>query len=248
MKLRFIGSGDAFGSGGRFNTCFLLDRGEDSILVDCGASSLVAMRRFEIDPRAVGTVVLSHLHGDHFGGLPFLILDGQLVSRRTRPLVIAGPPGLPARLEALMEAMFPGSWSARRRFALELVELTPEASTRLDPGGIEVEAFTVSHPSGSPSLALRIAVDGRIVAYTGDTEWVEALVEAGRGADLLIAECYGYDRPAPYHLDLARLRDKLPLIGAKRVIATHMSRAMLDHLCELGPIEAAADGLEIEIA
>jgi ribonuclease BN (tRNA processing enzyme) len=64
--------------------------------MDCGASSLIAMRRFGVDPSAIDAVILSHLHGDHFGGVPFLILDGQF-TRRTRPLVVAGPPGLEAR-------------------------------------------------------------------------------------------------------------------------------------------------------
>ena len=93
MRLQFLGSGDAFGSGGRFNTCFHLTRAQGgNVLIDCGASSMVAIRKWGVDPNGISTVLVSHLHGDHFGGLPFFLLDAQLISRRTTPLALAGPP------------------------------------------------------------------------------------------------------------------------------------------------------------
>src|SRR5256885_5253601 len=103
MRVRFLGSGDALGSGGRFQTCIHVQAAGAQVLLDCGASSLVAMRRFGVDPQAIDAVVLSHLHGDHFGGVPFLILDAQF-KRRTRPLTVAGPPGVEARVRATMRS------------------------------------------------------------------------------------------------------------------------------------------------
>ena len=85
MRLTVVGSGDAFGSGGRFNTCFMVERDAGAFLIDCGASSLVAMRKLGVEPNTIATVFISHLHGDHFGGLVFLLLDAQHVSRRTAP-------------------------------------------------------------------------------------------------------------------------------------------------------------------
>jgi ribonuclease BN (tRNA processing enzyme) len=245
MRLKVLGSGDAFGSGGRFNTCFLVDRGEASFLIDCGASAMIAMRKFGVDPNAIEAIVLSHLHADHFGGLPSFILDGQLVSRRTRRLTIAGPQGLRARLDGLMEAHFPGSSKVERKFEIELIELLPGAATPILPD-VTATGYTVVHPSGTPSLALRMSCDGKVLAYTGDTEWVDALIEAGRDAALLIAECYTFDRKVRFHLDYATLADKLPLIGAKRVVLTHMSAEMIAQHERL-PIEAAHDGLELTL-
>jgi ribonuclease BN (tRNA processing enzyme) len=247
MRVKLLGCGDAFGSGGRFNTCFMVDRGQNSLLIDCGASTMIAIRRFGIDPNSIGAIVLSHLHADHFGGLPSFILDGQLVSRRTRPLTIAGPQGLRDRLVALMEAHFPGSSKVKRKFKVELIELVPETSTLLGSEPIRVTAYVVAHPSGTPALALRIECEGKLLAYTGDTEWVEALMEAGKSADLLIAECYTYDRKVRFHLDYDTLKEKLPLIGAKRVVLTHMSPEMLARTASIGKCEAAYDGLEITL-
>src|ERR671919_2903830 len=122
MQVRFVGSGDAFGSGGRWQTCIQLAASGQTLLVDCGATSLVALKAQRIDPSTIDAVVVTHLHGDHFGGLPFLILDGQF-SRRSRPLVVAGPPGLAERLTLTMEALYPGSSTVERRFGVEVIEL-----------------------------------------------------------------------------------------------------------------------------
>jgi ribonuclease BN (tRNA processing enzyme) len=160
MELRVLGCGDAFGSGGRFNTCFHVETSATRFLIDCGASALIAMRRFGVEPNGVETVFLTHLHGDHFGSLPFLILDAQLVSGRTAPLTIAGPPGLRERQPALMEAMFPGSSTVERRFALHLVEIAPE--TPIEVNRVVLTAFPVRHPAGGPSFALRLTCEGKV--------------------------------------------------------------------------------------
>lgn len=247
MRITFLGCGDAFGSGGRFNTCFHVDRGGDALLVDCGASSMIAIRRFGIDPNRIGVILLSHLHADHYGGLPTFILDAQLVSGRLRPLVIAGPVGLSARLEALMEAHFPGSSKVERKYPVEVVELVPGAATAVASNGLVVSAYEAVHPSGTPSLALRAACDGRIVTYTGDTEWTDSLLDAGRGADLLIAEAYTFDRKVRFHLDYATLREKWPAFRAGRLVLTHMSAEMLARHGEVTVGEPATDGLVIEL-
>lgn len=244
MELRFLGSGDAFGSGGRFHTCFHVRDQKGAFLIDCGASSLVAIKKFGIDPNAIRAILVTHLHGDHFGGLPFFLLDGDLMSRREAPLVVAGPPGLGLRLEAAMEVFFPGSSKTRRRFPLEIREL--EAERGEEVCGIAVTPYRVAHPSGAPSFALRLTVDGKTLSYSGDTEWVEGLAKAAKGADLFIAESYFFAKRVKYHLDFATLRSRLPELGAKRVILTHMSPEMLLHAAETG-CESAQDGLTIVI-
>lgn len=240
--LRFLGCGDAFGSGGRFNTCFLLSHGADRALIDCGASSLIAMRKFGVEPNEIGSILITHLHGDHFGGLPFLLLDAQLVSRRGAPLLIAGPPGLQKRLHDAMEVFFPGSTGIPRKYDLQVVEL--EAGARRDFGAVAVTPFLMQHPCGAPPYALRVELGGKTVTYTGDTEWVEALIPAAQDADLLIAETYFHDKPVRFHLNFATVQQNRDRLGAKRIVITHMSPDMLSR--DLG-VEAAEDGLELVI-
>jgi ribonuclease BN (tRNA processing enzyme) len=244
MRVTFIGSGDAFGSGGRFNTCFLVETFLGAFLIDCGASSLIAMRKFNVDPNNVGTIFISHLHGDHFGGLPFMLLDAQFYSRRTAQLTLVGPPGLRERLIGVMELLFPGSSRAKRKFETEILEI--QAGEMHTINDIKVTPYLVNHACGAPPFALRFECDGKVLAYTGDTEWTESLLSVGRGADLLIAEALVFDRQIRFHLNYADLQANLARIGAKRVILTHMGPDMLAHLAEVTE-ESASDGLVVQV-
>jgi len=241
----FAGSGDAFGSGGRFQACIHVrpDADHAPVLLDCGATSLTALRQAGLDPGEIAAVFVSHLHGDHFGGLPFLILDGQF-SRRAAPLLIAGPPGTQQRLTEAMECLFPGSTQVRRRFEVRVAELSPGRTQRV--AGLTVHAFQASHPSGAPALILRLAVGGTVIAYTGDTAWTPIIAEASKDADLLIAEAYDWDKPVPYHLRHADLTEHEHQITARRVVLTHMSADMLARHPPPGH-EPAHDGMIITI-
>jgi ribonuclease BN (tRNA processing enzyme) len=243
MQVTFLGSGDALGSGGRFQACLDVRAGSDHLLLDCGASSLVAMRRFGVDPTTVDAVVVSHLHGDHFGGIPFLVLAGQF-GRRTRPLRIAGPPGVEARVRAAMEVLFPGSGTAERKFALEFVELSPGQGARI--GTVEVTPYEVVHPSGAPALALRLAADARVLAYSGDTAWTDTLLDVARGADLFVCEAYFYEKPVRYHLDYRTLLAHRDRLACRQLVLTHMSEDMLARL-PLPGVEWAEDGRVVSL-
>jgi ribonuclease BN (tRNA processing enzyme) len=247
VTVTFAGSGDAFGSGGRHQACIHL-RGPDGaapVLLDCGATSLSALRRCGLDPAEVAGVFVSHLHGDHFGGIPFLILNAQF-ARRTSPLPVIGPRGTARRLAALMEDMFPGSSAAARRFAVDVTELEPGASAAA--AGVRAEAFPADHPAGedSRSLALRLTLAGRVIGYTGDTAWTAALTEVAAGADLLIAEAYYRTKNIPYHLRLADLVEHRAELASRRIVLTHMSADVLDHRDEAG-FETAHDGLVLRV-
>ena len=244
MRLTFLGSGDAFGSGGRFNTCFHLTRAQHgNVLIDCGASSMVAIRKWGVEPNGISTILVSHLHGDHFGGIPFFLLDAQLISRRTTPLTLAGPPGFRDRLMTVMEAMFAGSTSIERKHELDIRELT--LHERVELCGLAVTPYLMKHFSGAPSYALRIETEDKVVTYSGDTEWVDELIPAGRGADLFICEAYFFDKVMKYHIDYTTLTKHLGEIAPKRTIVTHMSAELLGRQKEIA-LEAAHDGLVVE--
>jgi len=244
MQLRFVGCGDAFGSGGRFNTCLHLTGERTNALIDCGASSLPALKRCGIDRNAIDLLLVTHFHGDHFAGVPFFMLDAQF-GRRDRPLTIAGPPGLETWYARVFDATFPGAAANQWRFPLSLHEVAPGRTDAL--GALAVTPFHVKHDDrAGPCLAYRIEAEGRTVSYSGDTEWTDMLIEAARDADLFVCECYMRDRPVRSHLSLAELKRELPRIGARRVILTHMSDEMLARLEDV-PFETAADGMTVEI-
>jgi ribonuclease BN (tRNA processing enzyme) len=223
VTVTFAGSGDAFGSGGRYQACIhLRGPGLGPVLLDCGATSLSAFKGLGLDPGEVTAVLVSHLHGDHF----------------------AGPPGTRRRLAEAMECLFPGSGAASRQFSDEVTELEPDTARTVS--GVNVRAGEGDHPSGAPALLLRLEAAGKTIADTGDTAWTDAIADAAADADLLIAEAYYRDKDIPYHLRLADLQARRCQIGARRVIITHMSADMLGHQHE-APFEAARDGLVISL-
>jgi ribonuclease BN (tRNA processing enzyme) len=247
MRLTVIGSGDAFGSGGRHNTCFHLVAGERTVLIDCGASAPVGLRACNIDPNSIDAVILSHLHGDHFGGIPFLMLDGQFLSRRERPLLFAGPPGTADRINAAMEIFYPNSTKTKYRFPWSVTEIPVGKPT--DILGLNVVSAEVMHFSGAPSTALRVSDGQKTFAYSGDTQWTEALLAVAAGADLFMIECYEYERELTGHMSWKTIKQRLADFAARRVMLTHMNHAMLARLEEAKAAGAlvAEDGLVLDL-
>jgi ribonuclease BN (tRNA processing enzyme) len=242
MRLQFIGCGDAFGSGGRANTCFHVTGERTNFLFDCGATALPAMKSLGIDRNAIDTILITHFHADHFGGIPFFVLDAMYIAKRTRPLLIAGPQGLGQWYSRAIAAAFPGDRNPQ--FPLTLRELMP--GREHDVGGMRVTPRAVDHDNlAGPCLTYRVEAEGKAVSYSGDTEWVEALEPSARGADLFVCECYAFNGAPPTHMSYKVLRDKLPGIGAKRVVLTHMSEEMLARLGEVKE-ETAKDGMTVE--
>jgi ribonuclease BN (tRNA processing enzyme) len=245
MQLQFVGCGDAFGSGGRFNTCFHLVGRKINALIDCGATSVVSMNKFAINRNEIDTILLTHFHADHFGGLPFFILEGNYVLKRQRGLTIAGPPGLKTRYPALMENAFPGSQAMEWSFPITLREF--EIGKRNDVGEIRITPFHVVHDErAGPCLGLRMEIEGKVIAYSGDSQWTDSLIEVGRNADLFICEAYTRDKPVATHMALSLLEKHLDQIRPKRLILTHMSNDMLARRGEL-KYESAEDGMLVEI-
>ncbi|HEU5195373.1 MAG TPA: MBL fold metallo-hydrolase [Methylomirabilota bacterium] len=244
VTVRFAGSGDSFGSGGRFQTCIVVDGPRSRLAIDFGASSLIALAQQGIAPNSLDAILLTHLHGDHCGGVPFLLIDAMLASRRTRPLTIAGPRDLERRMGEIREALFPGSHVMTPKFPLSWLELpagTPQ--TVLD---CVVTAHPARHTAETNPTALRVEIGGKVIAYTGDTEWTDDVARAARGADLLIAECYFYSKLVRWHLNYPAIAAHREATGARRVILTHMSNEMLAHADEV-PEECAHDGLVVTI-
>jgi ribonuclease BN (tRNA processing enzyme) len=244
VSVRFVGSGDSFGSGGRFQTCILVDGPRSRVAIDFGTSSLIALAQQGIEHNSIDAIVLTHLHGDHCGGVPFLLIDAMLAARRSRPLTVAGPRDLQRRMGEIREALFPGSHVMTPKFPLSWVELVPgRAQTILD---LVVTSYAAQHTQETNPTALRVEVGGKTLTYTGDTEWTADIATAARDADLLIAECYFYDKPIKWHLNYRDLVAHRSEMGARRVILTHMSKEMLAHAADV-PEECAHDGLVVTL-
>ncbi len=242
VRVSCLGTGDAFSSGGRLQSGFHVTDGQHCVLIDCGCSVLSGLHRAGLSAADIDLVVISHLHGDHFGGIPFLLLDGKYAAKRTKPLVLVGPPGLGEAVDTLAEVLYPGTLREELGFTVEVQEL--EADRPLHQPGLRLTCGKVRHGRSDNCFGLRLEIGSKIIAYTGDTEWTEALLPLSQGADLLIAECCAFDAPFPAHLDYRTLLRQQQRLGCRRLVLTHLGPQMLTRLDEL-ELEALIDGMEI---
>jgi ribonuclease BN (tRNA processing enzyme) len=246
VNLTFLGTGDAFASHGRFQSGYFIEGDGCHILMEAGPTVLCAMKRMGVAPADIDIILISHLHGDHFGGLPFLILEYLWESPRRRPLKIAGPPHLEERTWKLFNTMFPFSSGdvERVRRNLEFIELEPAHKTRV--GKIEVASLGVPHMKRDLCLALKIELGGKTIAFTGDTGWIDELVNFAAGADLFLCECTYFENPLGVHLSYPLLESKRRHFDVKRMILTHIGREVLDRSPQL-KMELAADGMKVQV-
>ncbi len=243
MKLHILGCGDAFGSGGRNQSAYLVEADDRRFLLDCGPTTLLAMKRAGFDPRRLNTVFISHLHGDHFGGLPFLFIEFLYQRSRHEPLHIAGPPGTEEKVYQLFRLMYDGSTAS---------ELPPVDYAVLHPGkpavieGIAVLPFRVPHQTHEISLGLKIQFAGKQILFSGDSAWSEIFIEHARGVDLFLCECSFYDQGTGNHVRYIELLAALPRLECKKLVLTHLGEEMLARKEELA-VTVAEDGMVIEI-
>ncbi|MGH7841208.1 MAG: MBL fold metallo-hydrolase [Candidatus Binataceae bacterium] len=245
VKLTFLGTGDAFASGGRFQAGYLIESRDCRVLLEAGPSILCAMKRYGVAPSQLDYICISHLHGDHFGGLPFLFLEYLWERPPRKPIVIAGPRHLEERAWRLFRTMFPFTSGdvARLRRQLKFVVLEPGAHKQF--GRLRLAAIRTPHMRRDASLALRLALDGKVIAFSGDSGWTDELVPFTAGADLFLCECtYFESAHLDFHMNYPRLEKQRPRFKVKRMILTHVGREVLAHPDEIR-IETATDGMEV---
>lgn len=245
VKVYLIGCGDAFGNGGRYQSCFLIEDSKGRIALDFGASSLIALKRQNIDPASLNMVVISHLHGDHFAGLPYLLLDLHRV-QSTKQLILAGPPGFINALQILCNAMYPEMWERQWTFPLELVEIVPGQPVEFL--GRNITTRQVSHSSRvAPPTGIRMSSDGKTIGYSGDTGWTEELVILAEATQLFICECnFFFQNPSTTHMSYKTIMENTGRLRTERLILTHLGEEALDNVDKID-IEIAEDGKVVNI-
>lgn len=242
VRVTFLGSGNAFADGGRSNACIHITAPGVSLLLDCGGSALPAIRRAGAADR-IDAIAVSHLHGDHFGGIPYYLIQ-QHFAGRTRPLVIAGPRELAARSQMTAQGLYPdffGKTTLRFDVRTELLD-----ATELPLGGARVSALPVRHVSESDPHGLRVRIGDQLVAYSGDATWSEDLPRVADGADLFICEATNFDRDDPSHIAYRTLMAHRDELRCDRIVLTHLGASTLANLDDLR-LEYATDGKVIEI-
>lgn len=242
VQLKVIGCGDAFGSGGRLNTCFYVKSATSRFLIDCGASSLPGLKHHGIKTDDFEAIVISHFHGDHYGGVPFLLLDAA-IHGRTKKLQIISPPGAKQRISVLLDLLYPGT-PVLEKLDVDFLEYT--ADKMLIAENFSVRAFEVIHSQQALPHGVRIEISDKVIAYSGDTSWTEALLPLSDSADLFICECNFFSTRVRGHMNYQELEKRLPEFSCKRMLLTHFDQEMLDRIGQL-KLAYLNDGMELMV-
>jgi ribonuclease BN (tRNA processing enzyme) len=244
VRVTVLGSGDAFASGGRHHSGYLLQGANQAVLLDCGPSTLTCLNRDRLNIDSIDLIAISHLHGDHCAGVPFVLLHYLYVNRRKRPLHIAGPPGTQDTVLDLFATMYRDIAEKPLPFELDFVTLTPGRVCEIQ--GTVINPFRVPHQVEEVSLGLRIQFQGRSILYSGDSGWTEELVSQSQGTDLFICECNFYQTRTTTHLDYPRLLENRQRFGCRKILLTHLGTEVLARQSEL-EMELAVDGLSLDV-
>jgi ribonuclease BN (tRNA processing enzyme) len=242
VRVRFLGTGNAFADGGRSHACIHLEATGASLLLDCGGSSLPAIKK-AMDPQTVQAIAISHLHGDHFGGIPYFLME-QYFAGRKAPLAIGGPSELQLRSTRAGEALYKDLFGKITiDYGLSFVTLR---ETPVSLGGAEVSAHPVKHVAESDPHGLRVKIDGKLIAYSGDARWSDELAAVAKGADLFICESTNFAKSDPAHLSYKELITNRAKLDCGRIILTHLGFEAQQHLAEM-ELERAEDGMLVTL-
>jgi ribonuclease BN (tRNA processing enzyme) len=237
VTLTVIGSGDAFGSGGRLNTCFHVQIADYQLLIDCGATTVSGLKKQGFRVGDIDAILITHFHGDHYGGLPFFLLD-YARQKHAKPLTIISPPECKLRVQSLLDLLYPGSLQLDG-LAVDFIEYQAFEVVKTDH--LIVQTYPVVHVEAALPNALRIKIGKHIISYTGDTEWTPVLVDVAKDADLFICQCNYYEKDSKGHLNYQTLQKHLPELSCKKIWLTHFDVDMLEHMDKV-ELECAEDG------
>jgi len=213
-------------------------------LLDCGATTASGLCDLGIAREEIDAILISHFHGDHFAGIPFLLLAALYEDRRRRPLWIAGPRGIRPHVHALASAMGYAIEEREWTFPIHFVEL--QAGREQAIGPLQVDAFEVFHQPHTCPHALSVRFGTRRLVYSGDTGLFDALPARVGDADLFVCECTYHDNDFEYHVSHRGLVERKHEFRCGRIILTHLGEEMLAARGQAA-FETADDGLRVSL-
>lgn len=212
----FLGTGDAFAANGNKSAGVFIEINNSGILLDCGPHTIQALKKSGRTSNDVDIILITHYHGDHIGGLPFLLLDATLQQYRIKPLKIIGPSGIKEKVYDLFKALYGSLANEKLPFACEFTVITPGIPIYIN--GASIKAFNMFHVPESQGY--RLEFKNIIISYTGDTGWTENLIPLMKNSDLTITECSFYEEEFDAHLNYHQIKKLIS--HTKKIALIHM--------------------------
>jgi len=243
-EILFVGTSDAFGAGGRRQSAIVMRSASGTALVDCGTTTNSGLSDLGVERDELDAMVISHFHGDHFAGIPLLLLAAQYADRRTKPMLIAGPPDIERRVRLLADAMGHPLEDKLWSYPIEFLELHPGSVVEVGP--MSVETFKTQHQPDAHPQGYRLTSSGRVVSYSGDTGWFDGLPQIAAGSELFVCECTYRASDLDFHLNLEILEERQASFDCGRMLLTHLGTQMAERRPD-DALETADDGMIVKL-
>jgi ribonuclease BN (tRNA processing enzyme) len=240
----FVGTSDAFGAGGRRQSAVFVRGERGGMLLDCGGTTNSGLAQLGLVRDEVDVILISHFHGDHFGGIPAFLYASLYVDARTHPIEIVGPPEVEARVHALARAM--GHHLGNREWTFPIRYREIHAGQSISAGPATVEAFATQHQPEANPQGYRVRLGREQIAYSGDTGWFADLPSEIAASDLFICECTLHKASLNFHLSLEELREHRDDLDCGRLVLTHLGEEMSRERGQI-EIDTADDGMSIKL-
>ena len=240
----FVGTSDAFGAGGRRQSALLIRAPQGAVLLDCGTTTTTGLVALGIARDEIDAILISHFHGDHFGGIPALLLAALYEDERRKPLIIAGPQGIERRVHQLAAAMGYAIEERDWSFPIEFLELPSDRATGIGP--VQVCSFETRHQPHTHPHGMVVTAGRERIGYSGDTGWFDALPRRVSGVNLFVCECTYQAAGFEFHLNHQALVAHKPEFDCGRMILTHLGSEMSARRGQCD-FETADDGLTIRL-
>ena len=190
MKITLLGTGGPEYFPDRLGISTLIEANGQKLLFDVGRGTNQRLYQSRINPKDITDIFLTHLHNDHFEGLPDLWMTPWFLLGRDHGFELWGPQGTEEMVQG-MRAMFGHDLEKRvNKFNplenLDIVVHSLSDGVVFDENGIKVTAFPVEHDDGNPAYGFRVDYGNHSVVMSGDTTLDENVIKHGAGADLII--------------------------------------------------------------
>lgn len=244
----FLGTADAFNAGGCANSCYWVNDSIGQYTIDFGPTALMRCHEYGCNLNHLDLILITHLHGDHVGGLPMLLLHLTYDVERTRPLYIAGPPATKPFIEQLWQGTYPSTRKKGLPFKIHYIDW--DSHTPISVCDRSISSIEAIHDPEAQAHSLRVEGPGYSLAVSGDTGWQDELIELSKDVDLFICESTNLSAGYWGHLSIEEHCRYRSLLKPRRLILSHLSaaaRARAVALSEAYHWTVAHDGMRLAL-
>ncbi len=234
MKIKVLGTGNAFNQEARFNSSYLIKSNGINTLIDCGFTVPLALQNESIEFSSIDYILITHYHGDHYAGLASLLLGLRYASPQYKNLTIIGPGNIKEKVEGLFKVLYPGTEDLLTQLNINFQSVLTSGD-KLKTKDFNLEIYPMVHSSDALPVGYVFEKNRLKVGFSGDTSWHNGLIPFIKSCDKLIIECNFVQKVGEGHISIEELEaSELIQLKKKNIYLTHLYSESANKSKQLG--------------